>query len=58
MSITEELERLQALRERGALSEAEYARAKARVLGESADSAAASAADWAGIQSCPHGRGD
>jgi phage shock protein PspC (stress-responsive transcriptional regulator) len=33
MTISEELERLQALRERGALSEAEYAQAKARVLG-------------------------
>ena len=33
MSVSEELERLQALRERGALSEAEYAQAKARVLG-------------------------
>jgi len=32
MSISEELERLQALRERGALSDEEYARAKARVL--------------------------
>ena len=34
MSLTDELERLQGLRERGALSEAEYERAKARVLGE------------------------
>ena len=33
MTISEELERLQNLRERGALSEAEYAQAKARVLG-------------------------
>jgi phage shock protein C len=33
MTVSEELERLQALRERGALSEAEYAQAKARVLG-------------------------
>ena len=32
MSISEELERLQALRERGALSDEEYARAKAQVL--------------------------
>ncbi len=34
MSIAEELERLQALRERGVLDEGEYARAKARVIGE------------------------
>ena len=33
MSVTDELERLQSLRERGALSEAEYAQAKARALG-------------------------
>jgi phage shock protein PspC (stress-responsive transcriptional regulator) len=32
MSMSEELERLRALHERGALSEDEYARAKARVL--------------------------
>ncbi len=32
MSVTDELERLQSLRERGALSEAEYAQAKARAL--------------------------
>lgn len=34
MGLTDELERLQALRERGALTEAEYERAKGRVLGE------------------------
>lgn len=33
MSVTDELERLQSLRERGALSDAEYAQAKARALG-------------------------
>jgi len=33
MSVTEELERLQALRASGALSEAEYAQAKAHALG-------------------------
>lgn len=32
MGISEELERLQSLRERGALTEEEYARAKAQVL--------------------------
>ena len=32
MGISEDLERLQSLRERGALSEEEYARAKAQVL--------------------------
>ena len=33
MNVTEELERLQALRERGAISESEFAQAKARALG-------------------------
>jgi len=33
MTVSDELERLQALRERGALSEAEYAQAKVQVLG-------------------------
>ena len=33
MGMTDEIERLQALRERGAISEAEFAQAKARVLG-------------------------
>ncbi|HEY6453391.1 MAG TPA: PspC domain-containing protein [Steroidobacteraceae bacterium] len=33
MSIAEELERLQSLRDRGAISEEEFARAKARALG-------------------------
>jgi phage shock protein C len=33
MNMTEELERLQALRERGAISESEFAQAKARALG-------------------------
>lgn len=33
MSVTDELERLQALRASGAISEAEYARAKAHALG-------------------------
>lgn len=41
MSLTDELERLQALRERGALSEAEYERAKERVLGDAAAGAGA-----------------
>jgi phage shock protein C len=36
MSLSEELERLQSLRERGALSEDEYARAKSQVLGDAA----------------------
>ncbi|HEX4051373.1 MAG TPA: PspC domain-containing protein [Steroidobacteraceae bacterium] len=44
MSLTEELERLQALRERGALSEAEYERAKERVLGDAAAAYNATAA--------------
>ena len=36
MSIAEELERLQALRERGTISDEEFARAKAKVLDQSA----------------------
>lgn len=43
MTVSEELERLQALRERGALSEAEYAQAKARVLGGAPAGAAGTA---------------
>lgn len=35
MSVSEELERLQALRDRGAITEAEFAQAKARALGNS-----------------------
>ncbi len=37
MDISEELERLRALHERGALNDTEYAAAKARVLGTSGD---------------------
>jgi phage shock protein PspC (stress-responsive transcriptional regulator) len=48
MSITDELERLQALRERGAISEAEYAQAKAHALG------GGSGAGTAGAGSGPH----
>jgi phage shock protein C len=40
MNVTEELERLQALRERGAISESEFAQAKARALGGGASSTA------------------
>ena len=36
MSVAEEIERLQALRDRGVLSEAEFAQAKARALGGNA----------------------
>ena len=42
MSIAEELERLQALRDRGTISDDEFARAKAQVLGESDSSRSAS----------------
>jgi phage shock protein C len=42
MSIAEELERLQALRDRGSISDDEFARAKAQVLGETASSHSAS----------------
>jgi phage shock protein PspC (stress-responsive transcriptional regulator) len=42
MSIAEELERLQALRERGSISDEEFARAKAQVLGEPASAPSAS----------------
>jgi phage shock protein C len=38
MSIAEELERLQALRDRGAISDEEFARAKAKVLDDPASS--------------------
>jgi phage shock protein C len=38
MSVAEELERLQALRDRGTISEEEFARAKAQVLDTSASS--------------------
>jgi len=41
MSIAEELERLQALRDRGTISDDEFARAKAQVLGEPASSRSA-----------------
>ena len=36
MNVTDELERLQALRERGAISESEFAQAKAHTLGAAA----------------------
>jgi phage shock protein PspC (stress-responsive transcriptional regulator) len=42
MSIAEELERLQALRERGTISDEEFARAKAQVLDEPASPRGAS----------------
>ena len=41
MNVTEELERLQALRERGAISDSEFAQAKARALGTGASAAPA-----------------
>lgn len=44
MGVADELERLQALRERGALSQEEFERAKARVLGASASPGAAAQA--------------
>jgi len=53
MSLTDELERLQALRERGALSEAEYERAKERVLGDAGAGAAAGAGYAAGAGPSP-----
>lgn len=43
MNIADELERLQSLRERGVLSDAEFTQAKARVLGGGAAGANASA---------------
>lgn len=48
MSVAEEIERLQALRDRGVLSEAEFAQAKARALGGGAGSASASGGAGAG----------
>lgn len=53
MSLTDELERLQALRERGALSEAEYQRAKERVLGDAAATDNATASGGAGPAPAP-----
>ena len=49
MSLTDELERLQALRERGALSEAEYERAKAQVLGETTSGGPSAGASAGGV---------
>jgi phage shock protein PspC (stress-responsive transcriptional regulator) len=48
MGLTEELERLQALRERGALSESEFERAKATLLGQAAPPQSGAAAAGAG----------
>jgi phage shock protein C len=49
MSVAEEIERLQALRDRGVLSEAEFAQAKARALGDNAgDNAGGNAGRGAG----------
>lgn len=48
MSLTDELERLEALRQRGALSEAEFERAKERVLGDAAAAYNATAASGEG----------
>lgn len=45
MSIADEIERLQSLRERGALSEQEFEHAKAQVLGQARAADTASAAD-------------
>jgi phage shock protein PspC (stress-responsive transcriptional regulator) len=42
MSVTDELERLQTLRDRGTISEEEFARAKAQVLNEPASARSAS----------------
>jgi phage shock protein PspC (stress-responsive transcriptional regulator) len=47
MTVAEELERLQALRERGSLTDQEYAQAKARVLGDSANPPSGAAANAA-----------
>jgi phage shock protein PspC (stress-responsive transcriptional regulator) len=46
MNVTDELERLQALRASGALSEAEYAQAKARALGGGAAGGAGAHANF------------
>lgn len=53
MSVADEIERLQALRDRGALSDTEFAQAKARALGGGAGDAAAAAPTAPG----PSGRG-
>ncbi len=51
MSVTDELERLEKLRASGALSEAEYAQAKAHALGGGASGAAAGNASAGGAHS-------
>ena len=60
MSVADEIERLQALRDRGTLTEAEFAQAKARALGGAANDgaapgAAAGAEPAAGAHSAPGG---
>ena len=54
MGIAEELERLQSLRERGAISEDEYARAKAQALGEAPAAAHTSSGAAGGAASFLH----
>ena len=49
MSVTDELERLQSLHERGSLSDAEYAQAKTHALGGGAAGAAGSASPHGGF---------
>ncbi len=53
MSVAEEIEKLQALRDRGVLSEAEFAQAKARALGGGAGDGAAGASQTSGAPRAP-----
>ena len=57
MDISEELERLRALHERGALSDGEYAAAKARVLGTAGPADAPGVAGAAGSGASPAAEG-
>jgi phage shock protein PspC (stress-responsive transcriptional regulator) len=56
MGLADELERLQALRERGALSEGEYERAKAKLLGQTAPPAEGAAAAGPSVSPLPDAR--
>jgi len=50
MTIADDIERLHALRDRGALSDAEFAQAKARVLGETRDAGGTTGGAGATVQ--------
>ena len=58
MSVAEELEKLQALRDRGAISEEEFARAKAQVLGSTAPPSASDTGTRSLLQTLVRSRTD